>query len=60
MVFHHTPCGHCYYCRKKTPSQCNDYKRVGVTAGFEPSGGGFAEYVRVMPWIVGRGLIKIP
>jgi L-iditol 2-dehydrogenase len=60
MVFHHTPCGRCYYCRKKTPSQCNDYKRVGVTAGFEPAGGGFAEYVRVMPWIVNRGLIRIP
>jgi L-iditol 2-dehydrogenase len=60
MVFHHTPCGRCYYCRKNTPSQCNDYKRVGVTAGFEPAGGGFAEYVRVMPWIVNRGLIKIP
>jgi L-iditol 2-dehydrogenase len=60
MVFHHTPCGQCYYCGKKTPSQCNDYKRVGVTAGFEPAGGGFAEYVRVMPWIVNRGLIKIP
>jgi L-iditol 2-dehydrogenase len=60
MVFHHTPCGQCYYCRKKTPSQCNDYKRVGVTAGFEPAGGGFAEYVRVMPWIVNRGLIRIP
>ena len=60
MVFHHTPCGQCYYCRKKTPSQCNDYKRVGVTAGFEPSGGGFAEYIRVMPWIVNRGLIHIP
>ena len=59
MVFHHTPCGRCYYCRKNTPSQCNDYKRVGVTAGFEPAGG-FAEYVRVMPWIVNRGLIKIP
>jgi L-iditol 2-dehydrogenase len=60
MVFHHTPCGHCYYCRKKTFAQCNDYKRVGCTAGFEPSGGGFAEYVRVMPWIVQRGLIRIP
>ncbi len=60
MVFHHTPCGKCYYCRHKTPSQCTDYKRVGVTAGFEPSGGGFAEYVRVMPWIVGRGLIRLP
>jgi L-iditol 2-dehydrogenase len=28
--------------------------------GFEPSGGGFAGYVRVMDWIVQRGLIKIP
>lgn len=60
MVFHHTPCGHCYYCRKKTFAQCNDYKRVGCTAGFEPSGGGFAGYVRVMDWIVERGLIRIP
>ena len=60
IVYHHTPCGNCYYCRKKTFAQCNDYKRVGCTAGFEPSGGGFAEYVRVMDWIVRRGLIKIP
>jgi len=60
MVYHHAPCGQCYYCRKKTFAQCNDYKRVGCTAGFEPSGGGFAQYVRVMPWIVGRGLIRIP
>ncbi|MGB7136623.1 MAG: zinc-dependent dehydrogenase [Acidobacteriaceae bacterium] len=60
MVYHHAPCGNCYYCRKKTFAQCNDYKRVGCTAGYEPSGGGFAEYVRVMPWIVERALIKIP
>src|ERR1700761_378775 len=60
MVFHHIPCGDCYYCRKKTFAQCAVYKQVGCTAGFEPSGGGFAEYVRVMPWIVRRGLIKIP
>lgn len=60
MVFHHIPCGHCYYCRKKTFAQCSDYKRVGCTAGFEPSGGGFAQYVRVMPWIVERGIIRIP
>jgi L-iditol 2-dehydrogenase len=60
MVFHHIPCGECYYCRKKTFAQCPVYKRVGCTAGFEPSGGGFAEYVRVMDWIVKRGLIKIP
>ena len=60
MVFHHVPCGDCYYCRKKTFAQCPDYKRVGCTAGFEPAGGGFAEYVHVRDWIVRRGLIKIP
>ncbi len=59
-VFHHIPCGTCYYCRKKTFAQCPVYKRVGCTAGFEPSGGGFAGYVRVMDWIVKRGLVKIP
>lgn len=60
MVFHHIPCGKCYYCRKKTFAQCAVYKKVGCTAGFEPAGGGFAEYVRVMEWIVRRGLVKIP
>jgi L-iditol 2-dehydrogenase len=33
---------------------------VGVTAGFEPAGGGFAQYVRVMDWIVEGGIEKIP
>jgi L-iditol 2-dehydrogenase len=60
VVFHHVPCGDCYYCRKKTYAQCDSYKRVGCTAGYEPSGGGFAQYVRVMDWIVQRGLVKIP
>ena len=55
IVFHHIPCGHCYYCRHKTFAQCPVYKKVGATAGFEPSGGGFAEYVRVMDWIVNPG-----
>jgi L-iditol 2-dehydrogenase len=60
MVFHHIPCGQCYYCRHKVFAQCPVYKKVGVTAGFEPSGGGFAEYVRVMDWIVRKGLVKLP
>ena len=60
IVFHHIPCGHCYYCRKKTFAQCATYKKVGCTAGFEAAGGGFAEYVRVMDWIVERGLVKVP
>lgn len=60
MAFHHIPCGNCYYCRKKTFAQCDSYKRVGCTAGFEPSGGGFAEYIRVMDRIVERGLVRVP
>lgn len=60
MAFHHIPCGHCYYCRKKTFAQCETYKHVGCTAGFTPAGGGFAEYIRVMDWIVERGLVRIP
>jgi L-iditol 2-dehydrogenase len=60
MVFHHIPCGECYYCRHKTFAQCETYKKVGCTAGFEPSGGGFAEYVRVMDWIVEKGTVPIP
>ncbi len=55
MVFHHIPCGDCYYCRHKVFAQCPTYKKVGATAGYEASGGGFSEYVRVMDWIVGRG-----
>jgi L-iditol 2-dehydrogenase len=61
MTFHHVPCGECYYCRKQTPAQCPLYKKTGATAGFEPSGGGFAEYVRVMDFVVARGgVVRIP
>src|SRR5208283_4103089 len=60
VVFHHIPCRQCYYCRHTTFAQCSTYKQVGCTAGFEPSGGGFAEYVRVMDWIVEQGTVKIP
>jgi L-iditol 2-dehydrogenase len=60
MAYHHIPCGHCYYCSKKTFAQCETYKKVGCVAAFEPSGGGFAEYIRVMDWIVEGGLVKVP
>jgi L-iditol 2-dehydrogenase len=61
MVFHHIPCGECYYCQHKVFAQCPTYKKVGATAGYEPSGGGFSEYVRVMDWIVERGgVVRIP
>jgi len=60
MVFHHIPCGECYYCKHKVYAQCLTYKKVGATAGFEPAGGGFAEYIRVMDWIVRKGVVKVP
>ena len=66
MAFHHIPCGECFYCRKKTFAQCETYKKVGTTAGLgEAAGGGFAQYIRVMDWIVGdgvtpAGLIRVP
>jgi L-iditol 2-dehydrogenase len=60
VIFHHIPCGECYYCRHRTFAQCATYKKVGCTGGFEPSGGGFGEYVRVMEWIVERGTVRIP
>ena len=66
MAFHHIPCGECCYCRKQTFAQCETYKKVGTTAGLgAAAGGGFAQYIRVMDWIVGdgvktAGLINIP
>ncbi|HUE00208.1 MAG TPA: alcohol dehydrogenase catalytic domain-containing protein [Bryobacteraceae bacterium] len=60
VVFHHIPCRNCFYCQRKLYAQCAVYKKVGVTAGFEPAGGGFSQYVRVMDWIVANGVEKMP
>ncbi len=60
VAFHHIPCLNCFYCRKKLYAQCPVYKKVGITAGFEPAGGGFAQYIRIMDWIVRAGVEKIP
>jgi L-iditol 2-dehydrogenase len=60
VVHHHVPCGACYYCERKVYAQCPVYKKNGTTAGFEPSGGGYAEYVLALDWIVERGTIPVP
>ncbi|MFL6353792.1 MAG: alcohol dehydrogenase catalytic domain-containing protein [Bryobacteraceae bacterium] len=60
IVFHHIPCGECFYCDRRFYAQCPMYKKVGVTAGYEPAGGGFSQYVRVMDWVVNRGVEIIP
>ena len=49
----------CHFCRHHAFAQCATYKRTGITAGFEPAGGGYAEYVRVMPFVL-PGVVKIP
>ncbi len=60
VSLHHIPCGDCFYCRQKLFSQCPGYKKVGLTAGFDPNGGGFAQFARAMPWIAERGMVSIP
>lgn len=58
-LHHHVPCLDCHFCRHRAFAQCATYKRTGITAGFEPAGGGYAEYVRVMPFVL-PGVVKIP
>src|SRR6266404_1200212 len=58
-LHHHVPCLECHACRHRAFAQCAQYKRTGITAGFEPAGGGYAEYVRVMPFVL-PGVVKIP
>jgi L-iditol 2-dehydrogenase len=60
MSFHHIPCGECFYCERRSFSQCKQYKTTGLTGGFTPNGGGFAEYVKAMPWVTERGIIALP
>jgi len=60
IAFHHIPCLDCFYCHRKLYAQCPVYKRVGITGGFEPAGGGFGQYIRIMDWIVERGVERIP
>lgn len=58
-LHHHIPCLKCHFCRHSAFAQCAGYKRTGITAGFEPAGGGYAQYVRVMPFVL-PGVVKIP
>ena len=58
-LHHHVPCLDCHYCRHRAFAQCETYKHTGITAGFDPAGGGYAEYVRVLPFVL-PGVVKIP
>jgi L-iditol 2-dehydrogenase len=58
-LHHHVPCLKCHFCCHQAFAQCPTYKQTGITAGFEPAGGGYAEFVRVMPFVL-PGVVKIP
>ena len=58
-LHHHVPCMTCHACLHRSFAQCPAYKKTGITAGFEPAGGGFAEYVRVIPFVL-PGVVRIP
>ncbi len=58
-LHHHVPCLKCHFCRHRAFAQCETYKRTGITAGFEPSGGGYGGYVRVMDFVL-PGVVRIP
>jgi len=58
-LHHHVPCMSCHACRHGEFAQCPQYKLTGITAGFEPAGGGYADYARVMGFVL-PGVVKIP
>lgn len=53
-VLHHAPCGSCYYCLHGQEPLCDQYRRTNADPG------GFAEYIRVLPELVQKVVIKIP
>lgn len=60
-IYHHVPCLRCYYCLHGDYAQCETYRSIDTTAGYgKPSGGGFAEYIKVPRLIAERGFVKIP
>ncbi len=52
---HHVPCNTCYYCRSGNHTACETLQK---RTHFYP--GGFAEYVRLPPINVDRGVFPIP
>ena len=53
-VLHHAPCGACYYCLHGQEPLCDQYRRTNVDPG------GLAEYIRVIPELVQKVVVRIP
>ncbi len=54
FVSHHVPCNTCHYCLRGHHTVCQTLRRTN----FDP--GGFAEYIRVPPINVDRGVFLLP
>lgn len=52
-VLHHAPCGACHYCLRGQETLCSFYGRTKVYPG------GLAEYIRVVPELVQKVVIKM-
>ncbi|MDY6937338.1 MAG: alcohol dehydrogenase catalytic domain-containing protein [Cyanobacteriota bacterium] len=60
-VMPNVPCFRCNYCLNGQFSLCKTYEEITTTSGFIPSGGGFAQYVKVPGHIVRNGgLVEVP
>ena len=59
-VLHHVSCGSCFYCKRDLDAQCPEYRRTATTAGFEPAGGGFSQFIRVTAGAMRGGVIRVP
>jgi L-iditol 2-dehydrogenase len=53
-AFHHVPCNTCHYCRNGHPTVCDTLRKTNFTPG------GFAEFVKLSPLHVDRGILKVP
>lgn len=53
-VLHHAPCGACYFCLRGQEPLCDQYRRGGVIPG------GFSEYIRVLPELARKTVLRIP
>lgn len=53
-VYHHAECGACYYCNHGREPLCSQYRQQSIFPG------AFAEYIRAVPRLVQKSIIRIP
>jgi L-iditol 2-dehydrogenase len=53
-VYHRAECGGCYYCKHGQEPLCGQYREQSIFPG------AFAEYIRAVPRLVEKSIIKLP